>query len=304
MAKAFVIDVSKCCGCYNCQLACKDEHVDNDWAPYARPQPETGHFWLKLHENVCGTVPKVRMHYLPALCNHCAKPACIQACPAGAISKRDDGLVLIEPGKCAGSLGCKTCVTACPYEAIYFNEELSLAQKCTGCAHLLDNGHKLPRCVESCPTDAMQFGEEQNLREIIQGATVLKPGMGCGPNVYYRNIPGLFIAGTVYDPVEKEVVIGAKCVLISGEKRIEAFTDAYGDFWFNNLGAGKYDICIEAEGFKAKCFPDVDAAKDVNLGDIPLARRECVNPGMETAEAQGRSGAFASAGPPGTPNSD
>ena len=72
MARAFVIDVGRCCGCYNCQLACKDEHVDNDWTPYAKPQPDTGQFWLKIQENVCGTVPKVRMHYIPRLCNHCA----------------------------------------------------------------------------------------------------------------------------------------------------------------------------------------------------------------------------------------
>jgi tetrathionate reductase subunit B len=131
MAKAFVIDVGRCCGCYNCQLACKDEHVDNDWTPYARPQPETGQFWLNVEENVCGTIPKVKMHYVPTLCNHCEKAACIEACPNGAISTRDDGLVIIEPEKCEGGGGCRACVAACPYGAIYFNEELGLAQKCT-----------------------------------------------------------------------------------------------------------------------------------------------------------------------------
>jgi len=60
--KAFVIDAGRCCGCYNCQIACKDEHVDNDWTPYAKPQPETGQFWMKIQENVCGTAPKVKMH--------------------------------------------------------------------------------------------------------------------------------------------------------------------------------------------------------------------------------------------------
>ena len=70
MAKAFVIDVSQCCGCYNCQLACKDEHAGNDWTPYAKPQPDTGQFWMKLGEHVCGTVPKVKMHYIP-LRQHC-----------------------------------------------------------------------------------------------------------------------------------------------------------------------------------------------------------------------------------------
>jgi len=271
MAKAFVIDVARCCGCYNCQLACKDEHVDNDWTPYAKPQPETGQFWVKVQENVCGALPKVKIHYIPMLCGHCAKAACIEACHEGAIAKRDDGLVIIEPEKCTG---CKACMSACPYDAIYFNDDLGLAQKCTGCAHLLDNGYKQPRCAESCPTDAMRFGEEEDLKGLIEGATVLKPATGCNPNVYYRNIPGKFIAGTVYDPVEKEVVIAARCLLASGGKVVETFTDSYGDFWFKDLAIGAYDVSIEAKGFKGRYFSGLNTARDINLGDIPLERRK------------------------------
>jgi Fe-S-cluster-containing dehydrogenase component len=269
MARAFVIDVGRCSGCYNCQLACKDEHCDNDWTPYAKPQPDTGQFWMKIKENVCGTVPKVRMHYIPSLCNHCENPSCLQACRDGAIVKRDDGFVLIGPEKCTG---CKDCLAACPYGVIYFNDELRIAQKCTGCAHLLDNGYVLPRCVESCPTGAMKFGDEADLKDDIAGATVLKPETGNRPRVYYRNIPGKFIAGTVYDPVAKEVVIGARCLLTSGGKAAETVTDAYGDFWFKDLAVGKYDIAIAAEGFEHKYFTAIDATKDVNLGDIPLTR--------------------------------
>jgi tetrathionate reductase subunit B len=269
MAKAFVIDVARCCGCYNCQLACKDEHVDNDWTPYAKPQPETGQFWLKIQEYVCGTIPKMKMHYIPILCNHCSKPACIEACADNAISKRADGLVLIEPERCTG---CRACVDACPYGAIYFNDELGLAQKCTGCAHLLGSGYTQPRCVESCPTDAMRFGEEEDLKHLIEGATVLKPESGCSPRVYYRNIPGKFIAGTIYDLVEKEVIIGARCLLTSGGKVVETFSDSYGDFWFRDLVVGTYSLSIEAKGFKGKYFSGLNTAKDVNLGDIPLAR--------------------------------
>jgi Fe-S-cluster-containing dehydrogenase component len=77
--KVFVIDVSKCNGCYNCQLVCKDEHVDNDWTPYAKPQPELGHFWLKLNEKVRGQVPKVKMSYVPRPCMHCDNAPCIEA---------------------------------------------------------------------------------------------------------------------------------------------------------------------------------------------------------------------------------
>jgi ferredoxin len=191
----------------------------------------------------------------------------MSACPDKAISKRKDGLVLIEPEKCTG---CKACIEACPYDAIYFNEKLKLAQKCTGCAHLLDNGYKVPRCVEACPTDAMRFGERQELKDVIEGASVFKPETGCAPQVSYRNIPGKFIAGTVYDPVEKEVVIGARCLLTSGGKLVETFTDAYGDFWFKDLTVGTYEVSIEAKGFKGKYFSGLHTAQDVNLGDIGL----------------------------------
>jgi NAD-dependent dihydropyrimidine dehydrogenase PreA subunit len=180
--------------------------------------------------------------------------------------------VIIEPGKCEGNRGCKACVAACPYGAVYFNDSMDLAQKCTGCAHLLDNGFKLPRCVESCPTDAIRFGEEEELKDLIAGAAVLKPESGCGPSVYYRNMPGRFIAGTVYDPAEKEVIIGARCRLISEGNLVETFTDAYGDFWFKDLAAGTYSVRIDARGFKGRCFSDLDTARDINMGDIPLAR--------------------------------
>ena len=63
--KVFVIDVDNCVGCYACQFVCKDEHVGNDWSPYAKPQPDTGQFWMKLNEHIRGTVPKVEMHYVP-----------------------------------------------------------------------------------------------------------------------------------------------------------------------------------------------------------------------------------------------
>ncbi len=82
-----------------------------------------------------------------------------------AIYKREDGLVIIDPVKCTG---CKSCVDACPYGVIYFNDDLNLAQKCTGCAHLLDSGWKEPRCVDACPTLALKFMEESEAKELHQ----------------------------------------------------------------------------------------------------------------------------------------
>ena len=267
MAKAFLIDVGRCTGCYNCQLACKDEHCENDWRPYAAPQPLTGQFWMKVQENVCGTRPKLRIYYLPQLCNHCENAACMEVCPVGAISRREDGLVLIDPEKC---VGCSQCREACPYGAIYFNDALGICQKCTGCAHLLDHGHTLPRCVDACPTDALQFLEEDEIRAKYPDAVTREPLGGCRPRTYYRRIPGRFIAATVYDPVEKEVVIGAKCVLRGGDKTWTVETDDYGDFWFRDLPVGVFDLTIEAEGFETLSFTGLNTEKDVNLGDVPM----------------------------------
>jgi tetrathionate reductase subunit B len=271
--KVFVIDVGICNGCYSCQIACKDEHVGNDWTPYAKPQPDTGQFWLRQTEHIRGTVPKVKMHYVPMPCMHCDEPPCVPACPIeNVIYKRDDGLVIIDPEKCTG---CKACVDACPYNAIFFNESLNIAQKCTGCAHLLDGGEwKIPRCADSCPTEAIKFGEESEFKALIAKAEVLKPKLGAKPRVYYLNIPKKFVAGTVYDPVEKEVIIGATCTLTGPKagKTYTAKTDAFGDFWFQGLADGNYKLTIEAKGFAAKNYDKLNTEKDINLGDIPLAK--------------------------------
>lgn len=269
--KVFVFDAAKCNGCYSCQVACKDEHCGNDWMPYAKSQPETGHFWFKLNEYVRGQLPKVKVAYVPTLCQHCDDGPCMTACPHGAISKRDDGLVLIDPAVCNG---CQLCVPACPYGAIYFNRGLRTAQKCTGCAHLLDRGWpiKEPRCVDACVTGALTFGEEEDLKDLIANAEVLTPRTGEAPKtrVYYLNLPKRFIAGTVYDPATEEVVIGATCTL-SGDGSATATTDEFGDFWFEGLGVGNYSVKIEASGLPAKQIDDISTADDVSLGDIALA---------------------------------
>ena len=267
--KTFLIDVSICNGCYNCQIACKDEHCSNDWRPYAAPQPETGQFWCKMNEYIRGAVPKVKMHYVPVLCQHCDDASCMGACSVeGAIYKREDGLVEIDPAKCNG---CRECIEACEYGSIYYNEELSLAQKCTGCAHLLDRGWKEPRCVDACPTGALRFGEEAELD--LTGYAELRPELATAPRVHYKNIPKNFVAGTVYDPMRKEIIEGATVVLTSlhGEE-LTAATNGWGDFWFEGLDAGHYSLEITAPGCQAKVISDINAQESVSLGDLPLPR--------------------------------
>ena len=120
-----------------------------------------------------GTVPKVKVAYRPHLCMHCGEAPCMDACPVeGAMYRREDGLVIIDPVKCTG---CRNCVDACPYKVIYFNEGLNIAQKCTGCAHLLDEGWKEPRCVDACPTLAIRFLDEKEAAKEIAGSEVWRP---------------------------------------------------------------------------------------------------------------------------------
>src|SRR5450756_2701295 len=96
MGKVLVIDINKCNGCHNCQVVCKDEHVGNDWAPIAEPQPDTGQFWNKVTSMTRGSVPKVKVSYLHSICQHCDDAPCIEACNVNAIYKRDDGAVIID----------------------------------------------------------------------------------------------------------------------------------------------------------------------------------------------------------------
>jgi tetrathionate reductase subunit B len=269
--KALVIDLTKCNGCYNCQIACKDEHVGNDWTPYAKPQPDTGQFWMKVDDMVRGTIPKVKITYLHSICQHCDEAPCIDACKQKAIYKRDDGIVIIDPEKCKGR---KDCLYACPYPGvIYFNELLQIAQKCTFCAHLLDQGWKEPRCVDACPTGALQFGEEDEMKDLISKAEVLNPELNTGPRVYYIGLPKSFVTGAVYDPKKDKCIRNAKTTLINSATG-EIFTtetDYLGDFWFKDMEVGNFSLKIESEGYATRMISDISTDKDVNLGDIPLS---------------------------------
>jgi Fe-S-cluster-containing dehydrogenase component len=270
MAKVFIVDTALCNGCYSCQIGCKDEYCGNDWTPYSLTQPDFGQFWFKLVKHVRGQVPQVKEAYIPLLCMHCDEAPCISACTSSAIYKRDDGLVIIDPTKCTGQ---RLCIDACPYGVIYFNMDLQISQKCTGCAHILDRGWPItePRCVDNCYTGMLKFGEESDFSAEITASEPLEPNFGDAPEVrvHYLNIPKRFIAGTVYDPSTKEVIIGATCTL-SGAGSATAVTDGFGDFWFEDLDIGTFSLKIEADG-KTKTIDDISTENDVGLGDIPIS---------------------------------
>jgi len=271
-----IIDIEKCEDCNNCFLACKDEHVDNEWPGYTDSQPRHGHRWINLLRKERGQFPLIDVAYRPTPCMHCDDAPCIAAADAHAISKRDDGVVLIDPQKARGQ---KKIVASCPYGAIWWNEEKNVPQKCTFCAHLLDAGWKQPRCVQVCPTGALKIvvADDDAMQKQVenQKLKVIFPELETHPRVYYKNLHRFeccFIAGSV--AIKTGDIIdcaqGATAILIKEDRIVaEARTDAYGDFKFDNLepNSGVYRLEIAYDGFENKMI-SVDVTKSMSLKEL------------------------------------
>ena len=262
--KGFLIDLTKCVGCHACQIGCKDEHCGNCWMPYADMQPESGQFWLKVQQKERGQRPQVKVTYMPTPCMHCENAPCIKAAKNDAVYRREDGLVIIDPVK---SKGQKQIVDACPYHKVFWNEELQIPQKCTGCAHLLDGDEPIhtPRCVDNCPVNAIQFGEIEDLD--LEGAEVWHPEYGTKPHVWYKGLPKKFIARTVYTPADEEIVEGATVTVASDAGTFSDTTNDWGDFWIDDLPDADWKLTISKDGKEMSM--DVSTVKeDRGLGDI------------------------------------
>jgi anaerobic dimethyl sulfoxide reductase subunit B (iron-sulfur subunit) len=149
MQMGFYFDQTRCTGCFTCSVACKDWHDI--------PAGQTN--WLRVMEIEKGKFPNVFVAYLVTGCRHCANPACVTACPVGAISKRqEDGVVVVDQEVCLGKDNCDMCLQACPYEAPQFGtEQNAKMQKCNFCIDRLAEG-KYPICVEACPMRALDAG--------------------------------------------------------------------------------------------------------------------------------------------------
>jgi len=273
-----IIDVEKCEDCNNCFLSCKDEHVDNDFPGYSLSQPLHGHRWMNIMRKERGQFPLIDVAYLPVPCMHCDNAPCINAGKNGAVYKRDDGIVIIDPEKAKGQ---RDIVKACPYDAIWWNEESSIAQKCTFCSHLLDDGWKEPRCVQACPTGSLQvlYLEDAAMMNIIESEKleVYLPKLRTNPRVYYKNLyryNSNFLAGSIAVEVDEKIECAenAKVILYKDSIKIdETVTDNYGDFKIDHLNekSGRYMLEIVYPDYTKKTL-EIDLENSISVGTIIL----------------------------------
>jgi len=176
MKYGFIIDNRKCIGCHACTTACKSEHdvavgVNRTYVK----QVEKGEF------------PDTRRIFSVMRCNHCTDAPCVEICPVEALFTREDGIVDFDNNRC---IGCKSCMQACPYDALYIDPNTNTAAKCNYCAHRVDVGRE-PACVTVCPEHAIIAGDMENPHTEIsqllarQQVKVRKPEKGTNPNLFY-----------------------------------------------------------------------------------------------------------------------
>ncbi len=273
-----IIDVAECTNCNLCTLAAMDEYVGNEFPGYSAPMPKHGHRWIDILQKERGQVPMIDIAYVPTLCNHCDDAPCIKAARNGAIRKRDDGIVLIDPEKAKGQ---RQLVDACPYGHIWWNEELELPQAWPFDAHLIDAGWKQTRGQQSCPTGAMRVlkVEDAEMQRLAheEKLEVMQPALGTKPRVYYKNLwryAKCFIGGTVSMDMNGMVdcIEGAPVRLLKdGVPVAETTSDNYGDFKFDRLdeGSGRYVVEISIKGSSSRTI-DVELGVSTNVGEIRL----------------------------------
>ena len=174
---AKVVDHTRCIGCHACTTACKSENevplsVTRTYVKYVD----------------VGLFPEVRRSFQVTRCNQCADPPCVEACPTAAMFQRADGIVDFDKSVC---IGCKACIAACPYDAIFINPADHSAEKCNFCAHRIDIGLE-PACVVVCPTQALLVGDMNDPSSEVSKianrdpVTVRRPEKETRPKLFYK----------------------------------------------------------------------------------------------------------------------
>lgn len=159
MEYALIVNTDDCVGCNACEVACKQEH--------GLP---VGPRWIRVYPDSPREIEgKLQLRYIVTHCLHCRRPPCKDACPVEAITKREDGIVLIDRELC---IGCKDCIEACPLGVMQFDQEKGIAQKCDLCVARLDRGLP-PACVAACPSHCIHFGDTKEITEKLGAKKLL-----------------------------------------------------------------------------------------------------------------------------------
>lgn len=174
---AKVIDQTRCIGCHACTTACKSENL----VPLSVTRTYVKHVDV-------GEYPQTRRAHQVTRCNQCAHAPCVAACPTAAMFKRADGIVDFNKSIC---IGCKACMAACPYDAIFINPEDHSAEKCNFCAHRIDMGLE-PACVTVCPVEAILVGDMHDATSKVarivnrEPVNVRRPEKETLPKLFYK----------------------------------------------------------------------------------------------------------------------
>ena len=193
-----IIDLRRCIGCHSCSVSCKTEHdiALGDFRNRVR--------YLE-HKD------KNTLSFLPQMCMHCQDAPCMNACESQAIIKLENSSVVIDQDKCMGD---QTCVSVCPYDAIYIDRQTQLADKCDLCTHRTSLGQE-PACVNSCPTGALLFGDLDDPQDpvtqfsVSHNAVPFKASEGTKPNVLYVGLEAWMEdanTGIQISPLDDEII--------------------------------------------------------------------------------------------------